>query len=296
MYKLVILGCENSHANGFLKAIEKENLKGEFEVIGVYTDEGESAKKINEEFGIPVMEDYAEAVGKVDGVIITARHGGNHYKYAKPYLDSKVPLFIDKPITADADEAVEFMNKLKELGIKASGGSVIPHEKEAQEIKKIRESGEMGRVQGGNLIFPWLDDANYGGFWFYTQHLAQNLLEVFGKDIEAVSAVQAGTTISMIAKYSDFAVTGTFLTKAVGYFTEIYCEKGRKSLQHELTGESFYQDTRDELFRYLDLVRGGEMKESYADLFRPVFVLDAIKKAYETGKTVEVADVDALLK
>ena len=38
------------------------------------------------------------------------------------------------------------------------------------------------------------------------------------------------------------------------------------------------------------------MKESYADLFRPVFLLDAIKKAYETGETVKVADVDALLK
>lgn len=296
MYKLVILGCENSHANGFLKAIEKENLKSEFEVIGVYSDEEEAAKKVSDEFGIPVMEDYADAVGKVDGVIITARHGNNHYKYAKPYLDSKVPLFIDKPITANADDAIEFMNILKQNGIKASGGSVIPYEKEAQEIKKIRESGEMGRVQGGNLIFPWLDDAKYGGFWFYTQHLAQNLLEVFGKDIKSVSASQAGTTISMIANYPDFTVTGTFLTKAVGYFTEIYCEKGRKSLQHEITSESFYEDTKGELFRYFDLVRGGEMKEGYADLFRPVFVLDAIKKAYETGETVEIADVDALLK
>ena len=296
MYKLVILGCENSHANSFLKVLEKENLKSEFEVIGVYSDETEAAEKVSAEFGVPVMKDYAEAVDKVDGVIITARHGDNHYKYAKPYMESKIPMFIDKPITANADDAIEFMNELKALGIKVSGGSIIPHEPEAQEIKKIRETEEMGRVQGGNLIFPWSDDEKYGGFWFYTQHLAQNLLEVFGTDIKAVSACQAGTTISIVAQYPEFVVTGTFLKKSVGYYTEIYCEQGRKSLQHELSGESVYRDSKNELLKYLEMVKGGEMKESYTDFFRPVFVLDAIKKAYETGKTVEVADVDALLK
>jgi len=37
------------------------------------------------------MKNYDDAVGKVDSVIITARHGDNHYKYAKPYLASKKP-------------------------------------------------------------------------------------------------------------------------------------------------------------------------------------------------------------
>ena len=118
---------------------------------------------------------------------------------------------------------------------------------------------------------------------------------MFGKDVKTVSAVKAGTTISFIAQYPEFAVTGTFLQKSVGYFTEIYCEEGRKSIEHEFNDEIFYRDTKDELFRYLELVRGGGMTESYADFVRPVFVLDAIKRAYETGKTVEVAVADTLL-
>ncbi len=295
MYKLVILGCENSHAKNFLQVIEKENLKSEFEVIGVYSDEKEAAEKLNEEFGVAIMDNFDDAVGKVDGVIITARHGANHHKYAKPYMESKIPMFIDKPITADLEDGIEFMKELKALGVKISGGSIIPHEPEAQEIKKIRETEELGRVQGGNLLFPWSDDANYGGFWFYTQHLAQNMLEVFGQDVKAVSALKAGTTIGLVAQYPEFTVTGSFLQKSVGYFTEIFCEKGRKSLCHELSGETVYRDTKLEAFTFFDLVKGGEMKESYADVFRPVFLLDAIQKSYESGKVVEVSDPASFL-
>ena len=36
MYKIAILGCENSHADGFLKAIRDENLE-DIQVMGVYS-------------------------------------------------------------------------------------------------------------------------------------------------------------------------------------------------------------------------------------------------------------------
>jgi len=37
-------------------------------------------------------------------------------------------------------------------------------------------------------------------------------------------------------------------------------------------------------------------KTTYEDFFRPVFLLDAIQKAYETGAVVEVLDPAAFLK
>ena len=105
MYKVAILGCENSHANQFLKAVLNENLVSDIEFVGVYSHEPEAAAKLNELFGVPVAQSYDEFVGKVDGIIVTARHGDNHYKYAKPYLDSGIPVFIDKPITCTEEDA-----------------------------------------------------------------------------------------------------------------------------------------------------------------------------------------------
>ena len=42
--------------------------------------------------GVPIMQMYDEAVGKVEDVIITAQHGNNHYRYAKPYIKTGVQL------------------------------------------------------------------------------------------------------------------------------------------------------------------------------------------------------------
>ena len=98
MKKIAILGCENSHANAFLTFIKEKEEFADICVVGVYSDQREAAEKLNAKFGVPVMDGYADAVGKIDGLIITARHGDNHYKYAKPYIDSGIPMFIDKPI------------------------------------------------------------------------------------------------------------------------------------------------------------------------------------------------------
>ena len=84
MKRIAILGCENSHANAFLKFIREREEFSDVEVVGVYSDQKEAAEKLREQFGVPVLEDYGEAVGQIDGLIITARHGDNHYKYAKP--------------------------------------------------------------------------------------------------------------------------------------------------------------------------------------------------------------------
>ena len=114
MKRIAILGCENSHANAFLKFIREREEFSDVEVVGVYSDQKEAAEKLKEQFGVPVLEDYDDAVGQLDGLIITARHGDNHYKYAKPYIDSGIPMFIDKPITVSEAEAVEFMRRLRE--------------------------------------------------------------------------------------------------------------------------------------------------------------------------------------
>jgi len=117
MKKIVILGCENSHANGFLDFITKDAAFADIQVVGVYSEDTEAAKKLNEKYGVPVMERVDAAVGQVDGVIITARHGDKHYEFAKPYIPSGVPMFIDKPITINEDEAVAFMQELKENNV-----------------------------------------------------------------------------------------------------------------------------------------------------------------------------------
>ena len=62
MKKIAILGCENSHADAFLKCIKEKEKFRDVSVIGVYSDDSSAAEKLNEKFGVPIMESYADAV------------------------------------------------------------------------------------------------------------------------------------------------------------------------------------------------------------------------------------------
>ena len=105
MLKLAILGCENSHANTFIDFVVDKKVVDDVEFIGVYSEDAEAMAKLTDKYGIPGVDSVDAFVGKVDGIIITARNGANHYKYAKPYIESGIPMFIDKPITNESSEA-----------------------------------------------------------------------------------------------------------------------------------------------------------------------------------------------
>jgi predicted dehydrogenase len=139
MKKIAILGCENSHADAFLDFIYHTESYRDVEVVGVYSNEPEAAKKLNEKYGVKILKNYTDAKGKVDGIVITARHGALHYEYAKPYIESGIPMFIDKPVTISESEAVEFMQTLKSHGVRVSGGSSLKHDVGVKLLKLDRE-------------------------------------------------------------------------------------------------------------------------------------------------------------
>ena len=67
MKRIAILGCENSHANAFLKFIKEKEEFSDVQVVGVYSDQREAAEKLREQFGVPVLADYGDAVGGHQG-------------------------------------------------------------------------------------------------------------------------------------------------------------------------------------------------------------------------------------
>ena len=148
MYKIAILGCENSHANTFLNYIVKDRRVEDVEVVGVYSEDRAAAEKLREEYGVPVADRPDEFVGKIDGLVVTARHGGLHYPYAKPYIASGIPMFIDKPITVAEDDAVAFMRDLKANGVRVCGGSVAAFSEHIQAMRALVSLADGNRLVG----------------------------------------------------------------------------------------------------------------------------------------------------
>lgn len=282
MYKVAILGCENSHANLFLNHVKDTDYKNLVEFVGVYSDETDAAQKLADEFGVYVAKSYDEFVGKVDAIVITARHGDNHYKYAKPYIKSGIPMFIDKPITCTEDDAKEFMEELIENNVKICGGSTCIFADWVQNLKKAVDEKTYGKVLGGFLRAPLVMDSPYGGFYFYAQHLVQIMMEIFGNYPDSVIATNNGKHIDCIVKYEDRNIHLNFADNVWNYYAGISCEE-------KVMGDMFESTTFAAEFEdFYALISEGKQAQSYVDFFAPVYIMNAIERALNSGREEKI--------
>lgn len=283
MYKVAILGCENSHANNFLKAVLEDKIVTDVEFVGVYSDEPEAAAKLNAQFGVPVADSYDAFVGKVDGIIITARHGDNHYKYAKPYMECGIPMFIDKPITCTEEDAKAFMEELKANKVPVSGGSVCVLDDYVQDLKQAVVNKTYGKVIGGYLRAPVMMGSPYGGFFFYSQHLAQVMMEIFGCYPESVCAYKNGTSVHCVVRYPEYDVNITYVSGGSVYYASISCADAVVGSRY-----TFSDGFQKEFMEFYRLLKGEPQKQSYEEFFAPVYVLNAIYRSIESGQEEKV--------
>lgn len=280
MKKIVILGCENSHATKFLNYIRDDKKFNNVKVLGIYSHEREASEKLGVEFGVHVMDSYDEMVGKVDGVIITARHGDNHLKYAKPYISSGVPMFIDKPITVKEEEAIELMKLCRDNGVKISGGSCLKYAKEIQDIKEEVNNNVGGKTLGGFLRGPLNIENQHGGFFFLCQHLSEMITEAFGRHPKSVMAFVNKEKINFTVRYEQYDINALYLDRYFNYYVSRQSEQGASGGIFALDEKLFYYDFES----FYNVLMGGEQEMSYEDFIAPVFLQNAVYRSMASGK------------
>ena len=286
MKRIAILGCENSHATTFLDLIHNTNCYRDVEVVGVYSNDPEASRALNEKFGVKVLDNYTDAVGQIDGLIITARHGDLHYEYAKPYIESGIPMFIDKPVTIKESDAVELMRALKDNGVRFSGGSSLKHDIGVKELKRDRENNEGGQTLGGFVRAPIDSTSIYGGFYFYAPHLVEVVSEVFGKYPESVKAERAGDVTNVKFNYGAYNAIGVFVEHNYVYYACRFSEKDVKGMYLESTEDhNWFKSEFDEFYNVL---HGAQSPVSHEDFISSVFVMNAIERSLKSGNEEKV--------
>lgn len=290
MYRIAILGCENSHADAFLDLIINQKKYEDIEVVGVYSNEAEALERMAKNFGVYCAKSYDEFVGKVDGIVITARDGRNHYKYAKPYIKSGIPMFVDKPITSDEAEAAEFMKELKANGCKVVGGSSCVHAELVAGLREKVSSGELGKVYGGYLRAPISMENEYGNFFFYSQHLTQVMLSIFGYYPKAVKTYRNDNVITLTVRYDEYDVNAQFVDGNYTYCATVSAEKGIEGGIYPVSAVLY----PIEFSEFYHILKGGEQPQSYRQFIAPVAVLCAIDRALASGKEEAVNPVEEI--
>ncbi len=291
MFRVGILGSENSHAMAFSKyfnGIDKTYL-GEFddiEVVGTFSRYPEANEALQKEAGVPYIAERPEdLLGKVDAVMVTARDGRYHAAYARPFIEAGIPAFIDKPLTSDGEEAIELVRLAKKKGVPLVGGSSLKLcEGTKQMAALVRREPE--KVIGGSIYAPVKMVNDYGGFYFYSSHLAEISLSVFGYDPEWVMASQTKHGVGVLVHYKDYDVSNHFSQDMGQYGGTVITTDGPTTTQ--ISMDCAYAE---ECRSFARMLRAGKMDFTYEQLAMPVVYLNAIDKSMQTGQPVAVEKI-----
>jgi len=102
MFKIGIIGAENSHAEHFADALNGKKLYGESRAVCIFgNDHPEKAAALCEKYSLKNCGNLSELFDNCDAVAITYRKGSVHYDAAMEALKYGKAAFIDKPFTTD---------------------------------------------------------------------------------------------------------------------------------------------------------------------------------------------------
>lgn len=291
MFKIGILGSDNSHAQHFARLCNVEKVYGDdVRIVAIYgnDDDPDHTKEVAEKGEIPfIANNPEEFMGKVDAVMVVYRRGSLHVPHILPFIEAGYPVWIDKPV-CESIEDIELLRKAVEKNnTLITGGSTLKYNYEILTLKDKVETGRIGNVSGGCINFPGDLESEYGGIFFYGSHLIEMMLSVFGYDVKSVTAKTiAPKNSSVIVKYEDKMVTLAFNNLCSSYYVTVYGDK--KVCSQEVDISFIYKLG---FAKFVEMLKTNKMPLSFDDLVKPVYILNAIQKSLDEDREVQISEV-----
>lgn len=292
MYRVGIIGTENTHAMAFARLLnlpDQESGKRLYEdvrVVGVYGPEPDGARQVWEQTGADfIAKTPGDFLGRVDAMMITSRKGSLHLGYAEPFIKAGLPLFIDKPFTSDPKEAERLIQQARERGVPLCGGSGCKYAWDVQLLKNRRKLWESEeKLLSGTVNFSADRDSEYDGFYFYAPHLTEIALTVFGSGVRGVNAFESQGGVVAVLRYDRFHATLHYTKNSTASTCVLFGKE--QNLTRELDISLIY---RHETEHFVHMLRTGEMPADYEELRLPVTVIAAILESLSTGREAAVS-------
>ena len=289
-FTIGIIGAENSHTAGFGKLFNIEKAFPGMEVKYVWGETRALAEKAMQEGQIPNrVDEPAEMLGKIDGLIVDHRHGKFHLEPAIPFIKAGVPTFIDKPFCYRAKEGKAFLALAAEHGTPVTSFSSIAHSYDTMDIKKqLATLGDIAQV----VRYGPVDlDSKYGGVFFYGPHTVQPLLYLFDRHVEKVRVQQNGKNSTASLVFNDgMMATLVFTTKKYGWQTFVETEDGIVELKSRLEEKAPGKN-------YVDMVqmfKMGKEPRSHEHIIHGVAVLEALERSVASTNWENVAKFEEI--
>jgi len=194
MFKIGILGSDNSHADRFSEILNLREHPSYLpdsgaQVVAIWGQEAERTQQVAKNGKIATIVDQPAAmIGQVDAVFCVTRHGGLHKELVLPYIAAGIPVFVDKPLATDPNDARAIVAAVEQAQVPFTSFSTVRFS--ADTLAYVAETQKLGGVRVGVYTGPATRRNIYGGVIFYAIHAIELMLTVQGTGVEWVQAVE----------------------------------------------------------------------------------------------------------
>lgn len=287
MIRVGLVDFDTSHAVEFTRRLnhvdiaEDQWVEGAKVVAGVPGTSQISPERIPgytaqmKGYGVPLYDDPAELLGKVDAVLVESVDGSVHLERTRPFLERGLPTFVDKPFAcslADARAMVDLAHRTHAPLMTSSS---------------LRYAPEVVDAQGGtDATGPIVGVATYGpapthprnpGLFHYGIHPVEILFTLMGPGCRRVTGLQTEGATVATGEWSDGRIASVRGIRAgrADYGFTVFGEKAVATLG---VGTQF-------IYRELlkQIVRLFETKEPPIDLRESLEIVAFIEAANRSG-------------
>lgn len=202
MIRLGIVDFDTSHAVEFTKRLNHVDIADDQWVEGAKVIAGvpgtsliapESIPKNLEtlkKFGVTILDDPADLLGKVDAVLVESVDGSVHRERAMPFLERGIPTYVDKPFACSLEDARALVHMAEMKHVPLMSSSSLRY---APEVVAAKEGkGSTGAIVGVTTYGPAPTHPRNPGLFHYGIHPTEMLYTLMGPGCTRLTCL--GTT------------------------------------------------------------------------------------------------------
>ncbi len=285
MIRLGLVGVNTSHADAFSRIFNgDESRQGTIDGAGITSIWGGEAGRVAElaarhRIG-GIVEEPSEMLSQVDGVLVVddTGLGARHAELARPFIEAGLPVFIDKPMTTNYDEAVALFDLSARTGAPLLSCSALRF---ASELPAARDDiARIGALSSVVSVGP-------GDWYNYGVHAVELLEAIGGTGARSVHRHEFEQRDVAVIPYDNGPVAVVETLRDAAYVFELtaYGRDGHTSFS--VTDHvGFYTNTMREVAR---MVETGTSPLKPEETLEVLAILQAGVQSAATGQAAPVA-------
>jgi len=135
--------------------------------------------------GVELVETPEEMIGRIDAVLILSICGAAHLERVRPFLEAKIPAYVDKPFACSLADAREIFRLANEHQVPLFSTSAMRFSAEVEAFQK--QSALTGPVNGVISYGPAKRADGNPGLFHYGIHAVEILCTLMGTGCRQVS-------------------------------------------------------------------------------------------------------------